>query len=60
MLRCVLDGNTSHCHTSLVLLRKPKSTSTMCMDYSANIHSKILIWTPEEVRKINDKMNSMS
>lgn len=40
MLRCVLDGNTSHCHRSLVLLRKPKSTSTMHLDYSANIHSK--------------------
>lgn len=40
MLRCVLDGNTSYCHTSLGLLRKPKSTSTIYLDYSANIHSK--------------------
>lgn len=40
MLRCVLDGNTSHCHTSFVLLRKPKLTSTMYLGYSANIHSE--------------------
>ena len=40
MLRCVLDGNTCHCHTSFVLLRKPNLTSTMYLDYSDKIHSE--------------------
>lgn len=42
----MLDGNTSHCHTSFVLLRKPKLTSTMYLGYSANIHSETVHMDP--------------